>query len=211
MSDSGGLRKRLTGLATDENLDLWLLTVAALVFTMLGVIGVANQAVLASAILALLALMATAQVRSRRHVADIARAQRVDPTALLRKTFPPDMRQRCEQSRDVLLIGTTLAQTIQTYHEALRRSLSAGARVRVMVVDPDLQAMLHVRQAPLGLHGRERIDRFSTELAEIRRELAGNLEVRVSPFPPSIGVTAFDITTAHGLIVVQHYEFRADD
>ncbi|WP_062349129.1 hypothetical protein [Herbidospora yilanensis] len=49
--------KRLTRLVRDENLDLYLLGLVALAFTLLGVVGLAETSVLISATLALLAMM----------------------------------------------------------------------------------------------------------------------------------------------------------
>jgi hypothetical protein len=67
---------------SDEYLDLYILAAAALTFTVLGAVGVADIKVLASVILALLAVLAYSQIRSRRHVADIAKAQRSDPLSI---------------------------------------------------------------------------------------------------------------------------------
>jgi len=59
-------------IVSDEYLDLYVLAVAALTFTILGIAGVAGIKVLASVTLALLAVLAYWQIRSRRHVADTA-------------------------------------------------------------------------------------------------------------------------------------------
>jgi hypothetical protein len=61
--------------------------VAALTFTILGFADVAHGNVLTSVTLALLAVLATSQIRSRRHVAEIARAQRSDPLSVFQTKF----------------------------------------------------------------------------------------------------------------------------
>jgi len=66
-------RGRAKGLAirivSDEYLDLYLLAGPALAFTVLGFVGVVSIGVLASATLALLAVLAYSQIRSRRYYA----------------------------------------------------------------------------------------------------------------------------------------------
>jgi hypothetical protein len=68
-------------------LDLYILALAALTFTILGFVGIADIKVLASGILALLAY---SQIRSRRHIADIAAGQRSDPLSIFQTRFPAE-------------------------------------------------------------------------------------------------------------------------
>lgn len=203
--------RRLFRLIMSDNLDLWLLTGAAAVFTALGVVGVVDQTQLASAILALLALLAVAQLRSRREVAAFAASGRVTRTSVLQDDFPGELARRRANARDVLLIGIALSRTMQTYREAVRHSLAAGARVRVMVVDPELHDLLRLRPAGETRRGRQRIEHSLAELAAVRSEGSPGLEVRVAPFLPSIGVNALDPAGPDGLVVVQHYEFEAEN
>jgi hypothetical protein len=203
---------RLSRLVADENLDLWLLAAAAAVFTVLGIVGVADQTLLASVILALLAVLALSQIRLRRHIAEIAEAGRVRATAVLQEEFPPDLAKRREQARDVLLIGIALSRTVQSYREPLRKALADGARVRIMVVDPLRHDLLRATQPPPpGLRGRHRIEHSLAELEEIRTTTPGNLEIRVASFIPGIGVNALDTATANGFLSIQHYEFESVD
>ena len=212
-SQSHRLREAVTRLATDDNLDLWLLTAAAAVFTVLGIVGVASESVLASAILAFLALLAVSQIRSRRHLEELARAQRINPTDLLLRDFPDDFTERRNNARDVLLIGVALSRTIQSYREPLRASLSAGARARIMVVDPDLHDTLRgltVRAGYTGpSRGSRRIRNSLDELTYLHGQTGGDLEIRVSALLPAIGVNVFDPRSSSALLSVQHYEYWA--
>ncbi|WP_432945274.1 hypothetical protein ACQPXM_05115 [Kribbella sp. CA-253562] len=121
-------------LLTDDNFDLWLLTAAAGVFTVLGIVDVASMSVLSSAILALLAALAVAQIRSRRLVAEIA--DRTEPADVLLRDFPEDLVRRRAEADDVLLIGIAMARTVQGARDDFHRALTRGARIRVLVVDP---------------------------------------------------------------------------
>jgi hypothetical protein len=207
------VRDALTRFVTDDDLDLWLLSGAAAVFTVLGITGVAGPALLSSAVLAFLALLASSQIRSRRFVEEVARARRVDPTAILRSEFPEDLPERRDAARDVLLIGVALSRTIQTYREPLRTALRAGARVRIIVLDPEIHDVLRGLATPGGggkvSRARQRILNSLDELTYLQETIGGALEIRVSSTIPPAGVNALDTGTAHGLLVVQHYEFGA--
>jgi hypothetical protein len=193
------------------DLDLWLLVCAAGLFTVLGIIDVAGPSALSSAVLALLALLAVAQVRSRREVAEIARSQQIEPTALLLDQWPADLAERRNAARDVLLIGTTMARTIQTYRSHLGVALAAGGRVRVLVLDPDIHDRLE-QTWPVERHflpgGRRRIENTLAELADIQASAPpGSLEVRIAPFWLGAGFNVLDPATPRGFIVFQYYEF----
>ncbi|WP_157630523.1 hypothetical protein [Kribbella catacumbae] len=112
---------------TDENVDLWLLTAAAAVFTILGIIDVAKMNVLSSAILALLAALAFAQIKSRKLVAQLA-TDRDGTKEILLRDFPDDLIRRRAEANDILLIGISMARTIQGAR--LPRSTEAKLSVR---------------------------------------------------------------------------------
>ena len=198
-------------LLTDDNFDLWLLTAAAAVFTVLGIVDVASMSVLSSAILALLAALAVAQIRSRRLVAEIA--DRTESADVLLHDFPADLIRRRADADDLLLIGIAMARTIQGARDDFYRALVRGARIRVLIVDPTDQGL--VEQATLlRPTGRaallsQRIRTTLDELVELKASTQGNLEIRVAQFIPSIGVS---LVRAGGsvTVTVQHPELRPD-
>ncbi|MFB6720357.1 hypothetical protein ACFCV3_09370 [Kribbella sp. NPDC056345] len=194
---------------TDDNFDLWLLTAAAGVFTVLGIVNVAEAEVLSSAILALLAALAIAQIRSRRLVAEIA--DRSQPAEILRRDFPDDLARRRAEADDVLLIGIAMARTVQAARDDFHRALVRGARLRVLVVDPtdDVlvgQAAMH-RPAGRAALLSQRIMTTIEELEELKASTQGNLEIRVAPFVPPIGVNLIRSRDAAS-VTVQQPELR---
>ena len=199
-----GWTTRLTRLATDDNLDLWLLAGAAGAFTVLGIIGLASQQVLASAILALLALLAVAQLRSRREVAQLSRSAKITRTDLLLAEFPEDLIERRDQADDVLLIGLVLERTITAYQRVLLRPHAGHRRVRILVGDPALFDAMG-RVDPLYRGTSERLRRVLADLEVLTRSATG-VQVRVSAVVPA-GMNVLDSASGDGLVVVQHYEF----
>jgi hypothetical protein len=197
-------------LLTDDNFDLWLLTAAAAVFTVLGIVDVASMNVLSAAILALLAALAVAQIRSRKLVAEIA-ADRTKSAEVLLREFPDDLIRRRAEADDMLLIGIAMARTIQGARDDFYRSLTRGATIRVLLVDPTDEGL--VRQASLlRPAGRaallsQRIRSTLDELVELKASTDGKLEIRVAQFIPPIGVSLLrDVRSTS--ITVQHPELR---
>lgn len=197
---------------TDDNVDLWLLTTTAAVFTVLGIVDVADMNVLSAAILALLAALAFAQIKSRKLVAQLAIDRASAPEVLLRD-FPDDLDRRRAEADDILLIGIAMARTIQGSRDNLYRALTRGARVRVMVMDPTDEDL--VRQGALVRPpGRaallsQRINATLDELTELRDSTGGDIEIRVAQFVPPLGVNLLRDPKSAG-ITIQHAEHHPE-
>jgi hypothetical protein len=208
------VRRAAIRVVTDEYLDLYVLGITAFACTILGVLGVAGVADLASIILALLAVLALSQIRSRRHIVSIAESHKTDPFAVFMEGFPPDLIERRAAATDLLLIGTSMSRTVQAGARIdMRRTLLNGGRVRVLVLDPTDLALVRAVSVNSSLWtAAERLQRRISgtldELADLRRETDGRLEIRVASFPPMMGVNALNVNDPNGLIVVQHYEYK---
>ncbi len=198
MSSFGRVKRTLARVLFDEYLDLYILGVTALAFTVLGFLGIAGVKVLASITLALLAVLAYSQIRSRRHVADIARSQSHDPLSVLHESFPPELDDRRAAASSLLLIGVSLGTTVHGGSlAALRRMLESGGRLRVMVLDPTNDelvraASLHRPAAIMPERPRRRIEATLDELEGLRDSTRGQLDIRVAPFVPQMNITAID-------------------
>ena len=213
---SGGWVKRFAvRIVSDEYLDLYILAVAALTFTILGFVGIADAKVLASVTLALLALLAYSQIRSRRHVADIAAGQRSDPLSIFQTVFPGELETRRGSASSLLLIGMTMARTVQGGSlTVLRQVLRSGGKIRVLLIDPTDDALMraaseHSQRGYTADRFKRRVDSTLEELAILQDATNGDLEIRVAPFVPHMGINAIDVGNPNGLIVLQHYEHRS--
>lgn len=208
------LKRVANRIVTDEHLDLYILAAAAIVVAALGVLGIADVKTLASVTLALLAVLAYSQIRSRRHVAEIAKAQRSDPLSIFRATFPEDLISRRAAASSSLLIGLTMTRTVQAGSLIdMRQTLRSGGKIRILLVDPTDDELV----AAIAMHGphginpgqvRRRIQGTLDELTDLQNSTGGNLEIRVASFIPPMGLNVIDADTADGLIVAQHYEHR---
>lgn len=208
------LKRVVNRIITDEYLDLYILAATSLAVAALGVLGIANVKTLASLTLALLAVLAYSQIRSRRHVSEIAKAQNVDPLSIFRTTFPEDLIRRRATATSLLLIGLTMTRTVQAGSLIdMRQTLRSGGKIRILVVDPTNDELITAVAMPgPGMNPdqvRRRIQGTLDELTDLQSSTGGDLEIRVASFIPPIGLNVIDADTADGFIVAQHYEHRA--
>jgi hypothetical protein len=204
----GSVGRSVARLVRDENLDLYILAISALTFTLLGFLGT-DIRILSSVILALLAVLALSQIRSRKHVSQIAFRHRADPLALFMPTYPQDFTQRRSTASTFLFIGESMVRMVQAGRADIRRMLLDGGEIRIMLLDPTDKAVVQAADRSREQRLRSRIRSTLDELESLRAVVPGNIEIRVSPFVPRIGIYAFDLGRPNGVIYVQHYEYRS--
>lgn len=209
----GRLRRLLVRVINDDNVDLYILALVAVAFTVLGASGLSDVKTLSSVVLALLAWLALSQIKSRRQLDELGKAQRGNPAALLKSEFPADLISRRAASFDMLVIGLTMTRTVQGLTTDFPAILAAGGRVRVLVPDPHDAALMETadrRMAHSMGAGRvkQRILTTLEDLATIQDRNGGRLEVRLLSTIPSAGFNCLDVSSPRGLVCVQHYEFQ---
>jgi len=197
----------------DDYLDLYLLAATALVISILGLTAVVDVKILVSATLALLAVLAFSQIRSRRNVSEITKAQRPDPLAVFRTEFPEDIESRRSSASSLLLIGLSMSRTVRGVSQAsLRTILISGGSIRVLLLDPENHELVRAASR-YRVHGitpdalKKRIQGSLDELKELSDSTSGNLEIRVTSYIPQMSINAIDIGRRNGFIVIQHYEY----
>ncbi|MFC3896850.1 DUF5919 domain-containing protein [Lentzea rhizosphaerae] len=206
--------KRVRAFVGDDNLDLYLLAVVGLVFTVLGITGLVGLDKLASAVLALLAILAFSQIKSRKLTQQINRARA--GSVVLRAEFPPDLIDRRAAASDVLLVGLTMTRTVQGMRTDLPGILKSGGRVRVLVLDPADEALMVIADRQRS-HPQEDVERLRRrirttleDLAAVRERHDGRLEIRVLSSMPPAGFNCLDVHKPNGVVCVQHYEFHPE-
>jgi hypothetical protein len=212
-TEQGPTRRLLVRVINDENLDLYLLGSIAGVFTVFGATGLSNMKVLSSVVLALLALLAFSQIRSRRQVELITRSQTMRSLALFKLDFPADLISRRAGSFDILLIGRSLTRTVQGMQTDMGAILETGGRIRVLVLDPEDEPLMDAADRRIAQslgqgRLRQRILTTLDDLTTLRGRTNGRLEIRVSSSIPCAGFNCLDVSGPRGLVCVQHYEYR---
>jgi uncharacterized membrane protein YtjA (UPF0391 family) len=196
-----------------ENADLWILVVVSLIFTVLGVSGIASTAVLSSIVLSLLALLAISQIRNRLQVQSLAQSARADRTGLFLRDFPAEFHlARSRASHNYFFAGYTMARTLPTMRQDLERILSNKGTARILLPNPDNAALLQMIATVSGMRSSnpERIAthiRYSLDLAGDLAAL-GDLNVRTTDVLPRLGINALDVDQPDAQLMIQIYEFR---
>jgi hypothetical protein len=202
-------------LVNDDNLDLYLLGLVALAFTVLGATGISDVKTLSSVVLALLAVLAFSQIRSRRLTEQIRWTHTAGRASLFQSGFPSDIISRRAAAFDILLIGNSMTRTVQGLRRDMLAILGTGGRIRVLVLDPTDEALMATADrgaeedfVPGRL--RRRILTTLEDLTALDGRAPGRLEIRVSSHLLAAGFNCLDVASSRGLICFQHYEYHAN-
>jgi hypothetical protein len=208
------VRRGLIRVINDDNLDLYALGAAALVFTVLGITGITDAKTTSAVVIALLALLAFSQIKSRRLIEQIRNASRGGANALFAREFPSDLATRRVQAHDILLIGEAMPRmTLHGMQADMAAVLAAGGRIRVLVYNPIDEALVEVAnrrlyRTPGSGVLKERILATLHSMAVLRERAGGRLEIRVSSTLAPAGFTCLDTLDRRGVVYVQHYEYQ---
>ncbi len=162
-------------------------------------------------ILALLAVLALSQIRSRHHVAVIAKSQHEGPLALLGTDFPTDLIERRARASDLLMVGTTMSRTVQgANREDMRRMLARGGKIRALLLDPSNDELVQAVSGRNLNPGRLKARILGTldELSGLRDATGGQLEIRVASLAPPMSIGVIDAGTPDGVLIAQHKEYK---
>lgn len=203
-----------------HSLDLYVTLAAAIVFGILGLAGKASQEVISSGILAVLALVGFSLLRLRSQSERINRSlteigARPSADRFFSEVDDRDeIREMILSSREVWLHGWTLGTHLVTHADDIRRAVSRGLHMKILVIEPNSAAM--------GIAAIESESYSASELstsleANLRRltapiagTVAGRLEIRTLNYVPHNTVVASDPALRHGKIVMRIATFQAD-
>jgi hypothetical protein len=107
----------------------------------------------------------------------------------------------------VLLIGIALSRTIQGYRRHIPAALARGARIRVVLLDPDVADLLDdaAGTARTGSRIRNSLEKLTTAAAG-----AAGLEIRTIPDPVVSTLNVLNVRSPEGILGVQRHEIHPD-
>ncbi len=191
---------------------------------------------LLTAILGILALLATSEIVERyRKLNSIEKAvnrslsflesrftDRTSAIAFFQK--PPSLDHYVQSANQIDLCGVTLTSTLNKQFGNLRERLEAGAKIRILVVDPDSVALKMSAERSTSPddtdYYRVRLDAAFREIAYLFKRLeefkavqgnsskAGNLYVRLLSYAPSFGIISFDTQQDNGIAFIEVYPHK---
>jgi hypothetical protein len=118
-------------------------------------------------------------------------------------------------ANNIYFLGKVLARTSREYLHILGQRLVAGANIRFVVLDPEIetvlmQAELQSFDAPSSYY-RETIRTTKTVIEALAKtpKSNGNVEIGYLPYVPSFGLVLIDPDESHGTCFVEIYQHRS--
>lgn len=191
---------------------------------------------LLTAILGVLALLATSEIVERyRRLNSIERAVNRSlaflesrladrPSAIAFFNKHPSLDQYIQSANQIDLCGVTLTATVNKQFGNLRERLQAGAKIRILVVDPDSVALKMSAERSTSPddtdYYRVRLDATLREIEYLFKSWeefkairdspsrTGGLSVRLLSYAPSFGILSFDANRDNGIALVEIYPHK---
>jgi hypothetical protein len=203
-----------------KNLDVYVTLIISLIVSVLGIIGVANQNIIASAILATLALVSLNILLSRRDNAEIRDTliqNSIASSGLSKHFFTQEydrafLRKNLSTSRKVFFWGLTFETSLPLIQYTLEQGLESGLEIRFLLIKRDSRAVdmaafrnRHKNAIQLNTDLASSIDRLKT-LNSVKT--SGKLEVREVDYLPPWTIIASDYHLPTGKMFVRLMSFR---
>ncbi|MES4889076.1 hypothetical protein [Streptomyces sp. NPDC096012] len=203
-----------------RSLDLYVTVVAAATFGVLGLVGNVSQGVVTSGILAILALVAISLLRLR------SQGEKINLSLGEIKARPSadrffsevddrdEIREMISSSREVWLHGWTLGIHLVSYTDEIRRAVTKGLHIKILVIEPHSSAMAIAASEAENHSADELSSNLEANLrslaAPIQETIAGKLEIKTLSYVPHNTVITSDPSAKLGKIVMRISTFRAD-
>lgn len=163
-------------------------------------------------IVAMLALLAWSQIRSRGEIAKFASTWKSNRTNLFSLKFPQEyLDAQTKVSHSYFYSGATMQRTITAMREHLIRILSHSGTVRILLPDPDDDRLLEMIAETHPNKTAENIRNdilYAFGVAQALPSGKGTVALRTINFAPSIGINAMDVGFPTEMLMVQMYEFK---
>ena len=213
-----------------ENLDLYSMTLIAIVIAVLGVFGIVDFRTLSAAILAILAILSGFLLASRKSVTGVKDAaiqlnsnlkslqQEISGkkciSEFLSKEYP-DLSDDFLLAKRISILGTTLASTSIHYYVDFEQALKRGCSLRIVVSDPSNSEVLkmlalrgYVTKDPKVIRGN--IENHLTRLRRLKEipDKSELLEIRTIPYIPPYGIVVIESFDGAAKVYVKLTPFR---
>jgi hypothetical protein len=131
--------------------------------------------------------------------------------------FGPELETSMAKARDLMITGVTRNTLISRYYSKLEDLLREGCRIRLVLVDPSSDGIVaaadryYAERSPDRT--RARVRHTLRLLTELRRSTNGEISVRLTSHPLSMGLIAVDANaggrTDASSLFVEYYEYQA--
>jgi hypothetical protein len=211
----------LAGFGRGQGPEFWIALLFAVGVATLKMFGLVNLEMVLATVLGTLSLLAWGALGNRRELSEL-RAAVVELSEKLNvdrssgvaadRFFLTDMTEFSEhlaRATDIRLLGVTLSRMLARCGAELARRLRAGARIRVIILDPDGPG---IRQAGLRLpvgaedYFEQRLEVTIKQVKTLKMRYGqGELDVRLVPGVPPVAMSILDPESPLGRLYVEIY------
>jgi len=221
------LRKVGKDLSEGRNLEIYLTILISIVISILSVLNVVSIGVVATITLATLALLALSTINNREQISSFQKHVETLSILVQEKVLEnirassffladqPRFEDKLAKANKIDIAGATLTRTVTNYLGIFEQRLKEGAFIRVIIIDPQSNAVSQAALRSYGVQGedffRDRI-KPTIDLLNILAslpELKGKLELRFLPYMPSFGLKLIDPDSTDGKIFVELYQHKS--
>lgn len=206
------LRQIWDDIRQGENIDLYLTILAALLFVILNLAGLAPDTFLAPLTLSVLALLAVTNLVNRHRMEALMEQKNLTLDDFFREEFPPTYKADFENAAEVWLVGVSLNRTVKSQYLKLEQKLKQGHRVRVLLVHPQGPALEMAVERGYTRRDvemkRQEIISVLSLLDDLRAVAPDRMEIRTIQHPLNYGAMAANPDATNGALYLEHYCFR---
>jgi hypothetical protein len=201
-------------IARGQNLEYYVTLVFIVVIFAIDVFNLASLDALTNVILAVLALVVYSLLSTRQALEELSdkvvRPQ--DARSFFWKT-KRSIEDDLSQAKDIRIAGAVLSRTLRDYRYVLEERLKHGAKVRIMLMDPNSTAPDQAVLRSKGVSNRQfYIDSLRPTIERISAlvEASEKIELGLLPYKPAYGMILIDPDEAHGKIIIEMYPHHSD-
>ena len=197
-----------------ENIDVYLTIGAAIILSMLSLMGWNVGDKVAGVTLAVLALLAIGNLVNRHKFE--AMLERHFGSTFFMKSYPKDTwRKDLETAKEIWLIGQDLGRLIEGERLLLESCIQKGGVIRVLIVNPDdLHAIEYMRRANTEQEDVNEIQgKIRLSLAKWRKLAKSHeakVEIRLIDHPLAFGTNAINLGSNDGKIYLDLYKYKVE-
>ncbi len=195
-----------------ENVDLYIVVIVAFGFTLLSVLGVPMEGVIAPLNVTVLGLLAFAMLHNRRALEALHQGMLSVTRGAISSDFPADFNSTIRNAKEVWLTGVHHASIMNEHYEVFEAMIRKGGTLRILQVNPDGHAcgMAVMRFAGSVDDAQERARARSSlkVLSELKKIAPQKVEIRVIDYLLEYGACVVNPGDSSAIVYVQRYTFR---
>jgi hypothetical protein len=195
-----------------ENLDAYLTIAAAVVLSVLDILGVPLSNKLPAITIAVLALLAIASLVSRYRVEDLT-----TNLVTMREIFVDEfdlqlLRRNLELADEIWLFGASLDDVVNDYYSIFEKKVRDGKLIRAMIIDPNASSVLELSE--MRAYANPDAHRASvkalgslSDLCTLRNIAPKICHIRILKYPITHRLIAINPRRANGRLYISNYPF----